>query len=93
MTMLGHRKYKYLFCRENQGKIICPRESPLDFVGALERSVASVQFQCGGQSIRAINRSESCLLDIAGVTLGATERQVPKESEETGILLLETENN
>ena len=29
MTMLGHRKYQYLFCRENQGKIICPHECPL----------------------------------------------------------------
>ena len=28
MTMLGHRKYQYLFCREIQGKIICPHECP-----------------------------------------------------------------
>ena len=28
MMMLGHRKYQYLFCRENQGKIICPHECP-----------------------------------------------------------------
>ena len=32
MTMLGHRKYQYLFCRENQGKIICPHECPLELL-------------------------------------------------------------
>ena len=31
MTMLGHGKYQYLFCREIQGKIICPHECPLDY--------------------------------------------------------------
>ena len=29
MTMLGHRKYQCLFCRENQGEAICPHECPL----------------------------------------------------------------
>ena len=32
MTMLGHGKYQYLFCREIQGKIICPHECPLKWL-------------------------------------------------------------
>ena len=31
MTMLGHRKYQYLFRRENQGKIICPHACLVSF--------------------------------------------------------------
>ena len=40
MTMLGHRKYQYLFCRENQGKITCPHECPLiNSIGLLQNNI------------------------------------------------------
>ena len=51
MTMLGHRKYQYLFYRENHGKIICPHECPLTTKSLVTEDTAHVTLKSENKTV------------------------------------------